>query len=178
MNYSDETKGTRCHLSADDRYEIQNMLNNRQFIRSIAKHLGRNPSTILREIRNHLTILPEKGTNCINKKECNHHQVCGSITCKKACKNCTFCKKHCEDYVEAFCDMLQKSPYLCNGCPKLNMCNYKHRIYKAVHAEREYRSIYGDFFDMLGLYEIPPREVLLKPSLLSQQIIFLPAKTP
>ncbi len=139
MNQTEESKGTRCHLSLDERYELQHMLDSRCSVRSIAKHLGRSPSTILREINRHVSVLPEKATNCLNKRNCTKHHVCGSTYCRKACKNCIRCKHHCEDYVKAFCDILQEPPYLCNGCKKFSHCFFERHIYRASHADKEYR---------------------------------------
>lgn len=144
MNQPEASKGTRCHLTTDERYELQSLLNERKSIRFIAKHLGRSPSTILREIKRHKTILPERANNCANKKNCTRHYVCGSVTCRKACKNCIFCKKHCADFVKAYCDTLCEPPYLCNGCSKIPYCSYEKYIYKAVHAETTYRTMLTD----------------------------------
>ena len=41
------------HLTIDDRILIQEHLDNKESIRSIAKLLSKAPSTILREIKNH-----------------------------------------------------------------------------------------------------------------------------
>lgn len=139
MNHPEDLKGTRCHLSQDERYELQHMLDSRHSVRSIAKHLGRSPSTILREINRHISVLPEKGSNCLNKKNCSKRNVCGNNLCKKACHNCIRCKRHCEDYVKAYCDILQEPPYLCNGCRKFHVCLFERRTYRASHADKEYR---------------------------------------
>ena len=42
------------HLSLDDRSKIQLMLDNKESFSSIASSLGKDPSTISKEIRNHL----------------------------------------------------------------------------------------------------------------------------
>ena len=47
------------HLSLEERVLIEDRLNFQKSIRSIAKELGKSPSTILREIRNHSVIIKE-----------------------------------------------------------------------------------------------------------------------
>ena len=136
MNQSE--KGTRCHLTTEERYKIQHLLDSKTSIRKIAELLNRSPSTIMREIKRHTNTLPAKATNCINKKYCSHKHICGNMYCRKACKNCFQCKKHCPDYAEAYCEITLESPYLCNGCSKLPYCNFKKKVYKAIIADREY----------------------------------------
>ena len=165
MNHPEEIKGIRCHLSTDERYEIQMGLENHRSVRSIAKSMNRTPSTILREIQKHQTILPERGTNCLNKKNCSKHRVCGNELCKKYCKNCFQCKKYCSDYIRAYCDTLQKPPYLCNGCPRISHCNFERHIYKAAHADSEYKSMLvgrRDGFD-LTLEQIESINAMVSP---------------
>ena len=130
---------TRYHLSLDERYQIQHLLDINTSIRKIAKLLNRSPSTILREIKRHTKVTPGKGTNCVNKKFCKRRHVCGNMYCRKACKNCTFCKKHCSDYVESFCEKATTPPYLCNGCRSVAHCSFKKQIYRALCAEETYK---------------------------------------
>lgn len=141
MSHSEENKGMRCHLSTDERYDIQTLLNSHQSIRSIARLLNRSPSTILREISRHTTIIPEYGTNCENKRNCSKKHVCGSSKCNRACKNCHRCKNHCTEYIKTICDRIQKPPYLCNGCHNRHNCNLEQHLYKAGEANEEYRTM-------------------------------------
>ena len=41
------------HMSLDDRCRIEKALNNRESFKSIAKEIGKNCTTISREIKNH-----------------------------------------------------------------------------------------------------------------------------
>lgn len=140
----DSSKGTRCHLTLEERWELQGMLDKHLPIRSIAKSLGRNPSTILREIKRHATTKSEVGTSCHNKANCNKKHVCGSMSCNKKCKNCSHCKKYCTDYIKVYCDTLQESPYLCNGCNKISVCNLERHFYRAYTADADYRATLTD----------------------------------
>ena len=139
MNQSQ--KGIRCHLTTEERYKIQHLLDSKVSIRKIAELLGRNPSTILREINRHTKTLPAKATNCVNKKYCTKKHVCGNMYCRKSCKNCFQCKKYCTDYSEAYCEAVTNPPYLCNGCTKIPYCSFKKKIYKAITADKEYHDM-------------------------------------
>lgn len=128
------------HLSLEERVLIEGRLNFQKSIRSIAKELGKSPSTILREIRNHSVIIKEEFTDCLNRKDCNCRHLCGKTDCKKLCSRCSIpCRKFCSDYVKAFCDKLAESPYVCNGCTHLNLCRRERNLYRANKAEQLYR---------------------------------------
>lgn len=70
------------HLSLEERVLIEDRLNFQKSIRSIAKELGKSPSTILREIRNHSVTINEEFTDCLNRKDCNYRHLCGKTDCK------------------------------------------------------------------------------------------------
>ena len=144
MNQTEESKGMRCHLSEDERYTIQHMLDSHKSIRIIAKTLGRSPSTILREINRHITTELEQGTHCLNNSGCTNRHMCGNMNCKRNCRGCGKCKKYCPDYVKVYCDTLQQPPYLCNGCNKYLRCTLEHRLYKARIADKEYNAVLVD----------------------------------
>ena len=127
------------HLSAEERYEIQHHLDNQNSIRSIAKVLGRSPSTILREIKNHTKVYVARDNSCANKASCKKRYICGSRKCKKLCKNCINCRRYCSDYTEIKCETLLKSPFVCNGCNKFHYCKLKKYKYSAISANIQYR---------------------------------------
>ncbi len=149
---SEQMKG-RNHLTTDERYELQAMLNRGMSLRAIAKQLNRNASTILREIKRHCVVTPPKRLVCINKRNCAKHHVCGNLQCWKFCKNCSRCYKKCPDFVEMHCEKVQTPPYLCNGCCKIRMCEFERREYKAYTADNQYRTMLIDRrngFDLTG----------------------------
>lgn len=65
------------HLSHEQRVLIEDRLKHKNYIRSIARELGKSPSTVLRKIQNHSTSLPPKGNNCAHKRDCDTKHVCG-----------------------------------------------------------------------------------------------------
>ena len=140
------------HLTYSKRCSIETLLNEGQSMRYIAERIGCNPSTVSREISNHAAIQKSHTNDCINRSTCHRKHVCGGNSCTKKCKTCNKCKKYCEDYVQAFCD-IQEEKGLCNGCRKIPYCHYEKRFYKAEIAENEYReTLVGrrNGFDLTG----------------------------
>lgn len=128
------------HLTHEQRVLIEDRLNHKISIRSIAKELAKSPSTILREVQNHSIALPPKGNNCALKRDCNEKHVCGDILCNKKCYSCRVpCYKHCSSYRKTTCSKLDESPYLCNSCKSINYCEYDKIVYKSTEAQKEYK---------------------------------------
>ena len=128
------------HLSHEQRVLIEDRLNHKKSIRSIASELGKSPSTVLREIQNHSTSLPPKGNNCAHKRDCDTKHVCGDMSCNKKCYCCRIpCYKYCNYYEKTNCSKLETAPYLCNGCKSLSYCEYDKTVYKSTEAQKEYK---------------------------------------
>ena len=133
-NVSPKRKGK--HLTYPKRCVIEALLGEGQSIRYIAEKIDYSPSTVSREIRNHTVIQKSHSNDCLNRSNCNKKHACGSISCTKKCKTCNKCKKHCSEYIQAFCDTLEERG-LCNGCNKINCCHFEKHLYKADVAENE-----------------------------------------
>ena len=104
-----------CHLSYEDRKNIEDGLNDNKSINQIAKEINRSHSSILREIdRNKIYTKPNNW--CTNKKYEN--------------PNYNF-----------HCDKLDKSPYVCNGCKSRSGCRKERYTYYARKADDSYREI-------------------------------------
>ena len=131
------------HLTYEERTLIEVMLNENHSLKATAKKLQRSPSTISREIKNHLTIIPRKTSNtCKNQYGCTHRHIC-SDTCRLRCKDCAKCVKYCNEYIPDICEQLTSSPYVCNGCVQ-NRCRRERKYYKATSAQRGYESVLKD----------------------------------
>ncbi len=126
-------------LSIDERFRIESALNDGKTPNMIAKQLERSPATILREINRHK--LMEKSPNdCYGylEKTCQKRGVCAK-NCTYLCKRCRYgksCNDICSDYVPAYCDDLQESPYVCNGCDNQNACKLTKYYYRANQADK------------------------------------------
>ena len=102
-----------CHLSYEDRKNIEDGLNNKKSINQIAKEINKSRSTVLREIdRNKIYYKPSNWNNCYNDK--------------------------CKDYS---CNKLLKSPHVCNGCKSRSGCRKERYTYYARKANDSYKEL-------------------------------------
>ena len=103
-----------CHLSYEDRKNIEDGLNDNKSINQIAKEINRNHSSILREIdRNKIYTKPNTyGTY----------------------KNNNFDR-------DISCERLSKSPYVCNGCKSRCGCRKERYTYYARKADDSYKEV-------------------------------------
>lgn len=134
------------HLTLEDRIIIEQKLNQKASFKSIAYELGKDPTTISKEVRNHIQFR-KKGcygktfNDCVYRKNCLSRYLCGS---RKCTRYCPFCKSHpcsslCTSYKQEICSKLSKPPYTCNGCLQRNSCTLEKRIYSASQAQNEYK---------------------------------------
>lgn len=142
-----EIMGKNAHLTYDERLEIQHLLIEQKSFREISQLVGKNPSTIAKEIKGHFMVVENRGYNpCLHRKECRHRgDIC--IPCKerfsRICNRCSsaVCIEKCPDFVEQLCDRLLKPPYVCNGCKLRHGCRLRRHVYDAKYAQKEYESI-------------------------------------
>ena len=130
------------HMTLNDRISIQEGLDNGYSIRTIARTINKSPSTVMREIEKHKTVKgkrrPDLLDECALKKDCSIYHLCQGIDCNSQCRTCEKCKSICPNYSPAHCDLIRKSPYVCNGCNKFNICMYSRIIYLATYAQNCY----------------------------------------
>ena len=90
------------HLTLSDRQIIQGGIENGSTKTSIAATLGKDKSTIGKEIKAHRkhSHICSFDPACANKDRCKHHHVC----------------KNCADLVVFKCKRRDRSPGACNGC--------------------------------------------------------------
>ena len=118
------------HLTKDDRITIENNLNNNTSLKQIGKNINKHCSSISREIKNHY-ITKNTGSvgrqfnNCIFRK-----------TCPNRGKNCSI--QNCSEFIEERCSLLNRTPYVCNGCKKRIQCTLSKIFYDAIYAQKEY----------------------------------------
>lgn len=135
------------HLTEQDRVLIQEMLAQKCSFKQISKMLDKDPSTISKEVRNHIIVkytgYNGKGYNaCIHRHECELSHICN--VCKspvkhKKCKNCIACNSNCSRFEKYFCPKLKKPPYVCNSCPdRFTGCTLEKHFYYANEAQKEY----------------------------------------
>jgi len=105
------------HLTLDDRLTIQNGLDMGMTYKAIAKRVGKDQTTVSKEVKKHLTL---NDTN---------------ITFKD--KDGNAINKHCPEILSA--------PFVCNPCKKRHTrCGYNKQLYIAKKAQDEYLVILKD----------------------------------
>lgn len=114
-----------CHLSYEDRKNIEDGLNNKKSVNQIAQELNRSHSTILREIdRNKVYYKPSNWNNCYNDKN--------------------------KDY---YCNKLSKPPHVCNGCKSRSGCRKERFTYYARKANDSYKELISSCRQGINLTE-------------------------
>ena len=133
------------HLSLDDRFNIEKDLQNKLSFKAIGKNINKDCTTISREIRNHYIVKNTGGigrsfNNCIHRNNCSERG-----------KNCKL--SNCSEFKEEKCDLLNKPPYVCNGCKNKSKCTLTKHFYNAVYANDEYTSTLSEVRSGVMIYQ-------------------------
>lgn len=124
---------------------IEQGLNNGKTFTAISKSIGKDPSTISKEVRKHRTIKyrrdPSKIPGCSLWKICKRKHICSECHSVKDCRDCSKCRHNCSDYQPKECGKLGSPTYVCNACPSLGSCLYYRWIYVAKYADDSYHEI-------------------------------------
>lgn len=121
------------HLSYDDRLEIEKGLKENLSFKQIANNIGKDCTTISKEIRNHLTF-KELGAYGKPFCDCIHRKNCSFKTKGTKCN-----LNQCEHYQKETCKRLFRPPYVCNGCSNKRFCTLEKKLYEASYAFKEYK---------------------------------------
>lgn len=97
------------HLIYEERHLIEDMLAKGYSLTKIATHLNRNISTVSKEIRKHRFSRSNGITRTVNGISKDLH-----------------------------CNLLDRPPYVCNGCKKKRTCKSELTLYHAATAQKEY----------------------------------------
>lgn len=124
------------HLSLDDRLVIEREITLGKSFKHIGKLLNKDCTTISKEIKNHF-IVKNSGAvgrvfnNCFYRKTCpNRGNHCNT--------------KHCSNFMEEKCNLLNKPPYVCNSCKNRTKCTLTKHIYDGVYAYNEYKQVLSE----------------------------------
>lgn len=113
-------------LTYEDRMAIEKGIVNGATKTAIANTLGKDKSTIGKEIKNHRYI----SYHTRLPLECSEYKTC------KHGRNCT---PQCPGYVPFTCTRRDRSPGACNGCSNYPKCRFTKYRYEADRANKEYR---------------------------------------
>ena len=121
------------HLTLEDRIIIEQKLKERETFKGIARGLGRDPTTIAKEVKNHIQFRKtgcygKAFNDCLFRKNCTLRHLCGSRRCRR---NCSFCKTHscstlCSHYQREVCQTLSKASI----CLQWMSCKKTHVLWK------------------------------------------------
>lgn len=148
------------HLTLDERKIIQTGIENRSRKVDIARTIGKDPTTVAKEIRKHREL---KARNTFNYPSiCIHTKACGG------------CKRKCDKYEEIKCNKRDKSPGACNKCPNISRYHLDKYFYYATKANEEYKLDLVDFREGINLTTLERKELasILKPLLDQGQSIY------
>ena len=148
------------HLTLDERKIIQTGIENRSNKVDIARTIGKDSTTVAKEIRKHRTFKPRN--QFIYPSICIQRQECGG------------CKKQCSRYEEIKCKKRDKSPGACNKCPKIATCHLDKYFYYATNANEEYKNDLVDFREGINMTTLEVKELanILKPLLDQGQSLY------
>lgn len=120
------------HFTLQDRHTIQTGIQNGSKKTHIASTLGKDKSTVGKEIKKHRKLSHKNTypTDCANFPKCSS---------KKSCS-----PKSCENYSPFKCSRRDRSPGACNGCDKRIHCRYDKYFYYADDAQKEYEDTLVD----------------------------------
>ena len=135
------------HLTLNERKTIEELLNERTSLSKIAKRIGRDRSTVAREIlRNsrakRVGAVGMPFNNCKNRGSCAAYKLCKKEDCRKqCCKGCKACFRLCPDFLREDCMKLLSPSYVCNGCGRRHKCTLEKFLYTATEAQRTYGEV-------------------------------------
>ena len=142
-------RGNQKYLTFGQRVDIEKGLTENKSFAEIARIIGKDPSTVSKEVRLHAHIKERPDTRytnppCIHRKTCKIVYLCDE-QCGTLCRVCRKpdmrCIDVCPGYETAECEKLRKPPYVCNGCGKKVHCLMPRKFYSSKYAHDEYRSI-------------------------------------
>lgn len=115
------------HLTLEDRIIIETGIRNGATKTSIAKTLGKDNSTIGKEIKKHRY----QSAFCKMALECKAY---------KTCLHGRKCHLNCPDYIPFSCKRRDSSPGACNGCSNMRHCRFHKFRYSAAKAQAKYEA--------------------------------------
>ena len=127
------------HLTLEQRKIIQAGIESNSTKAAIARIIGKDNTTVAKEIRKHRTFRPRSTFNrpilCAKRKTCD----------KKVCL------KACSGFETPTCYRRDKSPGACNKCVKSPKCYLDKYFYNAIKADEEYHRDLIDFREGINL---------------------------
>lgn len=125
------TSNTFSHLTLEERRIILTGITNGSTKTAIAQTIGKDKSTIGKEIKLHRTLTHK----CKMPLECNYYRKCPFNR---------LCTSDCPEYVPFHCSRRDRSPGACNSCSNWSHCRFDKYLYCPEDAQMDYRSTLVD----------------------------------
>ena len=134
-------------MNYQDRLAIEKGLSEQKSFGQIGQEIGKDRTTIAKEIKKYSS---EKKSGysaypynaCKKRSICKLKMICGKESCTHQsvhkCSLCSSCNDFCAEFEEEVCTVIQKPPYVCNGCSSLGKCTLKKNIYDAAGAHTRF----------------------------------------
>lgn len=150
----------QSHLTLEQRIIIQTGIENRGTKAAIAKTIGKDSTTVAKEIKKHREFRSRNTFN--HPTDCIYAKKCGK------------CFKQCDKYEKPKCKFRDRSPGACNKCLKTKNCHLDKYFYNARNADDIYRSDLVEFREGINLTIVEKNELasILKPLLDKKQSIY------
>lgn len=157
------TSNKYFHLTLAERQIIETGISHGSTKAAIAKTLGKDKSTIGKEIKLHRV----KSFSISYPLDCSLFPKCKD-------KNTFLCNPQCPSYIQFTCKRRDRSPGACNGCEKYSRCHYDKYRYSASQADSEYRdSLVSTRLGINAtLSQIKELGLLIKPLLAQGQSVY------
>lgn len=146
------------HLTLDERNYIEQELMKNTSFKEIAHYLGKDPSTISKEIKKHR--IKKEGqsihigfNHCARRYNCHRKNIC-STRCKKECRQCKDCNSVCPDFEDGICLRLRRAPFVCNGCSNRFNCRNTKYYYRALPSFNKYKDILSESRQGINMTEL------------------------
>ena len=146
------------HLTLDERNYIEQELMKNTSFKEIAHYLGKDPSTISKEIKKHR--IKKEGqsihigfNHCARRYNCHRKNIC-STRCKKECRQCKDCNSVCPDFEDGICLRLKRAPFVCNGCSNRFNCRNTKYYYRALPSFNKYKDILSESRQGINMSEL------------------------
>ena len=122
-----ENTNSHSHLTLEERRIIQTGIINGSTKTAIARTIGKDNSTIGKEIKAHRVLT----SKCNLPLECSNYRHC------KLGRECTL---QCPKYEPFHCGRRDRSPGACNGCSNRNRCRFDKYDYNPDKANNDYKN--------------------------------------
>jgi len=137
-------EGKYSKIASNERVKIEEMINEGCSLTEIARLLGKDATSISREVKRNRVKLAKVSTSkfmrnpCVKRESCKKTGLCKSKWCKRRCAKCeyVFCHKRCDEFVVWHCVRLFRWPYVCNRCKWYSTCPDQRFSYNARRADK------------------------------------------